>query len=147
LLTGQRLEAVSSRNINHWVYSNTLNGLAAGSFELFDELHVAGLAGLIIASLTSVPFHLDDAAIYFSDGTQIIATFARNTLSGLPFRPINLRFHASNLARSLKIGHSSIGPNAASSWDGALAFPPPALQFASRRIRAFERQASLSGAA
>jgi hypothetical protein len=50
----------------------------------FGKFHVPGLAGKVIARLAPIPFHLDDAAIYFSDGAQLIAILARNTLAYLP---------------------------------------------------------------
>jgi hypothetical protein len=70
---------------------------------LLCEFHVAGLAGVIVTGLAPVPFNLDDAAIHFDDGAQLIAILARNALANFPVRAINLRFHAGNFARKSKL--------------------------------------------
>jgi hypothetical protein len=74
--------------------------------------HVAGLAGAIVAGLSPVPFHFDDAAVHHDNDTQIIAVFAGNALSDLPASPINWRLHCCTLARKpkqatadFKLGH------------------------------------------
>jgi hypothetical protein len=48
------------------------------------KFHVAGLAGAIVAALSTVPFDLHDAMIHIDDDAQFIAVFACNSLAYLP---------------------------------------------------------------